>query len=163
MNWQQYYEKNKDLGLDEARTRFRRLEQQEFESEAAMYEASRGGSNAANIAGAAGGGQLRRPNLSAAINSSPNTIVLSWTFVAGANNYVLERATNQAFTANHSTVYTGNLLTFTNSNLATNTTYFYRVKSQKTTNSNTPDSVYSNIEEIATAVSYGGALGITNL
>lgn len=160
-SWQQYWAQNENLGFDEALRRFRKMEQQDFEEQAQMFEAKRAGSTAkANSSGSAGGGQLAIPNLTASSSSAPNTAILNWSAVTGTTNYILQRATNATFTSGLTTVYSGVALTKTDGNLAISTHFFYRVKAQKT---GSPDSAWSNIEEVTTTGSYGGALGFIHL
>ena len=52
---------------------------------------------------------------------------LTWAAVAGAAGYVLERATNAGFTSGLTSIYTGSLLTFSDTGLTPGTTYYYRV------------------------------------
>lgn len=77
-------------------------------------------------------------------NVYDTSVTWTWASVSGATGYVLERATNSSFSAGLTTVYTGSLLTDTNSGLTPGTTYYYRVHATKsgfttvtTTSSNT--------------------------
>ena len=53
------------------------------------------------------------------------TIILNWTLVSGATSYGLERSPNG--TNSWYPLYSGNLRTFTDTELTTGTTYYYRV------------------------------------
>lgn len=55
------------------------------------------------------------------------TLTLNWTAVVSATGYVVQRATNKAFTSNKTDIYTGNLLTFNDTGLTPGKTYYYRV------------------------------------
>ena len=60
-------------------------------------------------------------------NVTQNEINLVWDVVDNANTYIVERATNINFITNLTTVYNGPLLTFNNTGLIANTTYYYRI------------------------------------
>lgn len=55
------------------------------------------------------------------------TVVLNWASVTDATGYIVQRATNKGFTSNKTDVYTGNLLTFTDTGLTPSKNYYYRV------------------------------------
>lgn len=59
---------------------------------------------------------------------SSSVIKLSWTPIDHAQIYRLERATDQGFTENVTTLYTGIDLLFSDGGLSAATTYYYRVK-----------------------------------
>lgn len=73
--------------------------------------------------------------------ASPSSITLnaisfsqvdvSWSAVSGADAYVLERATNSTFTAGLTTLYSGSLLTFSDTGRTELTTYYYRIRTLK--------------------------------
>lgn len=71
--------------------------------------------------------KLGTPNLSTGTITS-NAIQLNWGAVANAALYQIERATNSTFTQGLTTVYTGGSLTYTDTTLASSTTYYYRIK-----------------------------------
>lgn len=57
-------------------------------------------------------------------------INLAWTALAGANNYVVERASNVGFTAGVVEVYNGPLLVKQLTGLTNSTQYFFRIKAK---------------------------------
>lgn len=59
------------------------------------------------------------------------TLTLVWAAVTDATGYLVERATNAAFTADLTTIYTGALLTFGDTGLTSGNTYHYRVSATK--------------------------------
>lgn len=58
-------------------------------------------------------------------------VVISWPSVVGATNYIVQRATASNFTG-ATQVYSGANLTHTDTTAAGATTYYYRVKAQRT-------------------------------
>lgn len=76
------------------------------------------------------------------------SVVLSWTSVVNATAYVIERSANG--TTGWAIVYTGALLTFTDSGLANSTQYFYRLKATATGYTN---SAYSSVNITTAAAS----------
>lgn len=63
---------------------------------------------------------------------SATEIDLVWSAVAGATNYILDRATNVGFTTGVSlAIFSGATLSFHNTGLTTATHYWYRVRAQK--------------------------------
>jgi hypothetical protein len=58
-------------------------------------------------------------------------LVLSWTYAPGGDQtgFTIQRATNAAF-SNPTTIQVGDVLTYTNTGLARNTTYYYRVRAR---------------------------------
>ena len=74
--------------------------------------------------------QAAPPTAFAAGTPTATSVPLSWQGPAGAT-YVVQRATNAAFTAGLVTLYTGTNTNVTNSSgLSASTTYYYRVKAQ---------------------------------
>lgn len=69
---------------------------------------------------------LSAENLALA-EDTPGTVTIDWDAVPQATGYVVERATDAAFTENLSTVYTGANLTHDDDTVGTETEYFYRV------------------------------------
>lgn len=55
------------------------------------------------------------------------TVALSWTAISGATGYIVQRAKNNKFTKQLTTVYTGSSTSTTDSDVADNTQYYYRV------------------------------------
>jgi hypothetical protein len=182
MNWQSFYEQNKALGYDEALRQYRIQEnkrnQEEFEAWAwaKMNEAKSTGSNTAAGALAAGGGSavgaaLFAPNIVATPSTNLYAVALYWGTIVHANRYVVQRATDAAFTQNVTTVYTGQspvqagVPAIADQDLTANTTYYYRVKAQDT-NAVYLDSPYGAIAS-ATTISgsqhYGAGLGVDNI
>lgn len=89
-----------------------------------------------------GGGllpQLDSPSPLIASNETSTTIDLSWSDVS-ADNYILQRATQSDF-SDAVQIYSGASTSFGDTGLDSLTTYYYRVKSQKTGYS---DSEYSS-------------------
>jgi len=77
--------------------------------------------------GAASLPQLTTPNMTFGTSStSQNTI--NWLGVNDATSYTLQRADNSGFSINLTTIYTGALLTYTDTSLTANTLYYYRLK-----------------------------------
>jgi hypothetical protein len=75
--------------------------------------------------------QLIAPqNLAAAVNSSTE-LGITWDASVNATNYVLERDTNSDYST-ATEIYSGALLTYTDSGLTEDTTYYYRVKAEAT-------------------------------
>jgi hypothetical protein len=79
-------------------------------------------------------GGLGVPTLTAATGSgATGTTAESWTAVPNATNYVLDRATNSAFTTGVTLArYSGPLLVFNDSGLTGATVYYYRIRAQGT-------------------------------
>ena len=75
------------------------------------------------------------------------TLTMTWAAVAGASNYILDRSTSATF-ATYTEVYSGALLTFDDTGLTAETTYYYRVKAQAT---NYLDSLYKTDTVTTTA------------
>ena len=75
---------------------------------------------------------LGTPGSFAGTVNGATQITLNWTAVAGANGYVLERATNSGFTTGKTTLLDGspasNVITKVDTGLTTATTYYYRIK-----------------------------------
>lgn len=162
MNWQRFYESNKNLGYDEALRQYRIAERKRNEEEEQqwlfMNEAAQ--KSIGSIAGGiVGGGQLAFPNDLAAAAGTPSTtaIVLTWSAATTANNYILERSTSSTF-ASSTQIYSGALLTFNDTGRTPGVTYYYRIKSQNTANANTPDSPYSPIISKTTTLAAPGSL-----
>lgn len=72
--------------------------------------------------------QLGTTAVPVASGVTSSNITVTWGAVPGATGYILERATNAAFSTGLTAVYTGPLLTFANTGLTTATTYYYRVR-----------------------------------
>lgn len=70
-----------------------------------------------------------------------SSIILNWAAVSGATNYVVEKASDAAFT-DATQIYSGTAQTYTDSGLTATTTYYYRVRAQKT---NYEDSAYKTL------------------
>lgn len=71
-------------------------------------------------------GKLATPTNPAVSSLSASSLSVSCDPVTGASNYRLERATNAAFTQGLALVFTGGSTSFTDTNLAASTTYYYR-------------------------------------
>lgn len=80
------------------------------------------------------GEQLDAPGNFTASVISNTQIDLDWDASANADNYVLQRATDAAFTTGLTTVYNGSGTSYSNTGLTSATHYYYRVKAQDTTN-----------------------------
>lgn len=79
------------------------------------------------------------------------SIQSDWTSVVGATNYVLERSLDNFATAG-TEVYSGALLTYTDTGLTNGVTYYYRVKAQAT---GQIDSAWSTVQsEVPAVVSF---------
>lgn len=96
----------------------------------------------ASIIGGGGATQLATPTLQTNANGQ-NGSISSWAAITNATGYILQRATNSTFTTGLTTVYTGALLTFTDTGLTANTLYYYRLQATSTNPSYTASS-YSN-------------------
>ena len=183
MNWHQFWEANKDLGLNEATRRFRKIEEQQYQEEYAAWQAMNEakGAGSANGGAAAGGGgsavgsALFAPVVVADASPLQRAIVFYWGTILHANKYIVQRATDAAFTQNVTTVYTGNspaqngVAGYVDYSVTYGTTYYYRAKAQDTTATYT-DSAYGAVTETSSArvISsntpvYGAALGVDNL
>jgi hypothetical protein len=101
--------------------------------------------------------------------ASPRSVVLNWTNPAlNATHFIIERATNAGFTANFVSFRTTGLqLTYTDTTIAANTQYFYRVKAANTVGDTTlyaaPAIGYPTRTAISTAinlVTVGGPSGV---
>ena len=86
-------------------------------------------------------------------NVYDTSVTWTWAAVAGATGYVLERATNSAFSTGLTTVYTGALLVYTNTGLTPGTTYYYRVHATKTNYTTVTDTTNSTVLAAALAAS----------
>lgn len=73
--------------------------------------------------------RLDTPILSSG-NVTQTSAAISWTAVSNAVTYELQRATNISFTANRVTLQSNGNLTFNDSNLSADTTYYYRVRAR---------------------------------
>ena len=74
-------------------------------------------------------------NLSAptvSLTPADTQIQVDWTSVTNADNYVVERADDSGFTTNLTQIYSGALLTYTDTGLTNGQTYYYRAKAQGT-------------------------------
>lgn len=102
---------------------------------------STGTANGSTIFNATGGGtwnliftggstisQLSAPSITLTVGGTTD-ITIDWTAVTNAYNYILQRATVSDY-SDATTIYSGNLLTYYNTGLTENTTYYYRVKAQ---------------------------------
>lgn len=67
-------------------------------------------------------------NTIAAVSLTNTSIYVTWSIITNATGYYLERATNEAFTANVTALYSGTASLFTDSNLTASTRYYYRVQ-----------------------------------
>ena len=89
----------------------------------------------------AGGGssqpQLSSPVLSFATSTTSQNVI-NWTAPTNATGYVLQRADDSGYTLNLVSIYTGSLLTFTDTGRAAGTTYYYRVKATGTGYADSP-------------------------
>jgi hypothetical protein len=101
--------------------------------------------------------------------ASPRRVVLTWANPAlNATHFIIERSTNAAFTANFISFKTnGLLLTYTDSTIAANTQYYYRVKGANTVGDTTvyaaPAIGYPTetaIGKASNVVSVGGSTGV---
>lgn len=184
MNWQQFWEANKSLGLEEATRRYRRIEEQKNEEEYGQWLAiqeARGGGSASGAAGAAAGGggsavgtALYAPVVTADASTTQQAIVFYWGTVVHANNYIVQRSTDPTFATGVTTVYTGNspaqngVPGYVDYSVTVGTTYYYRAKAQDTTATYT-DSPYGAVLSTSGATPtvsghvYGKTLGVDNL
>lgn len=183
MNWHQFWESNKSLGLDEATRRFRKIEEQQYQEDYAVWqslqEAKGAGSNASGAVSAGGGGSAVGTALFAPVvvaDASPNAraVVFYWGTIVHANQYVVQRATDAAFTQGVTTIYTGNspaqvgVPGFVDGNLPAGGTFYYRAKAQDTT-ATYLDSPYGPVTStsvahiITSGPGYGNPLGVDNL
>lgn len=73
---------------------------------------------------------LSAPGSFAATNGDTQS-VLTWAAVTNATNYLVDRATDAGFTTGYTTgIYSGSLLTFTDTGRTNGVTYYYRIKAQ---------------------------------
>lgn len=86
--------------------------------------------------------------------ATASALTISWSTVANATSYQVERANSASFTGS-TTVYTGSTLTFNNTGLTASTNYYYRVKAKA---ANYNDSAYA----LATGATIAGSTGTTN-
>jgi len=61
-------------------------------------------------------------------NGNNDSVTVTWTAVAGATGYSIQRATNAAFTAGLSTTGVGAVTTLTQTGLARGASYYYRIR-----------------------------------
>ncbi len=97
------------------------------------------------------------------ITPTCNSITFNWGAATAAGGYQLETATNAGFTTDLTSVFTGNVLTYTIGSLNGNTQYFYRIRSINSCA--TPGSPFSgyatgNINTTVQPVISGGATAI---
>ncbi len=90
---------------------------------------------------------------------STTAVTITWTTVPNAGGYLLQRATDNAFTANVTIVYSGTAVSTTNNGLTPATSYYYRVKATGT--GNYSDGPYSAVGTATTGS--GGPLGTPSL
>ncbi len=84
--------------------------------------------NAATVtAGTATTTPLATPTGLAATVTSASAAGLSWNAVANASSYLVQRATDSAYTVNVTTVYAGSGTSTSDTGLAASTTYYYRI------------------------------------
>lgn len=184
MNWQRFYESNKNLGYDEALRQYRLLERKRNDEEElqwmamqAMNEAAagKGGSTTVGALAAGGGGAvgaaLFAPNIVATASINLWAVALYWPTIVHANRYVVQRALDAAFTQSVTTIYTGNspvqtgVPAIADQNLVAGTTYYYRVKAQDS-NAVYLDSPYGAVAFATTIMGsqhYGAGLGVDNI
>lgn len=83
------------------------------------------------------------------LSTKPNSIKVSWQKVSGASGYKIYRATSKSGKYSYiQTISGGSTLSYTNSKLTKNKTYYYKVKAYKTVNSKQVDSSYSTVKSI---------------
>lgn len=75
-------------------------------------------------------------------------VALDWDVVTGAGSYTLERADDDAFATNLTSVYTGTTTNYTDVELTNGTIYYYRVKATAT---NHADGAYATTNATPTA------------
>ncbi len=86
---------------------------------------------------------------------SSTAVTLTWTTIANASGYLLQRATDNAFSANVATVYSGTALTTTRTGLSPSTVYYYRAKATGT--GYYTDGNYSPVVSVTTSTPVGAS------
>lgn len=100
-------------------------------------------------------------NVLTAVAGLTQTVILTWTLIENVQLYYLERATDESFTTNLTPLYTGNLLTFTDTGLTASTNYFYRVCGMA---EGYNDSIFANTRVTTLGVGlgiFGNSFGVT--
>lgn len=103
--------------------------------------------------------QLSKPSLSVSPASSRAAMTVTWSAISGANQYIIQRATNSGFTAGLQS-FTQTTVNLTDSGVTPGTTYFYRAKAINTTNNGDSDwssTASSKIAWICSDKGYQGA------
>lgn len=86
---------------------------------------------------------------------SSTAVTLTWTTIANASGYLLQRATDNAFTANVAAVYSGTALTTVSTGLSPSTVYYYRAKAIGT--GYYTDGNYSPVVSVTTSTPVGAS------
>jgi len=71
---------------------------------------------------------LTAPTLT--LTEGDTELIVNWSAITDADNYVIERADDSGFTTNLTEIYSGALLTYTNTGLTNGQTYYFRGKAQ---------------------------------
>ena len=79
------------------------------------------------VPGGSGAPQLLTPNMTFSTSSTSQNVI-NWLTITNATGYVLQRADNSTYTTGLITIYTGALLTYTDTGLTSTTLYHYRLK-----------------------------------
>ncbi len=108
-----------------------------------------------------GPNRLASPLLSSTVPGTTQ-INLSWTLAdSRTTSYILERATDNMFTANLTTVYTGSSRAYSNTSLTTGTEYFYRVSGTASGLITSSYGVDANIAGNSVTVNFPGSGALT--
>lgn len=96
---------------------------------------------------------LPPPALNAPTGITQSAMDLSWNNVGGNSGYTLERSTNNFTSVSGSVTRSADVTTYTDSNLAANTTYYYRIKTKSGTAVSLPSNIVSaTTQSISTPV-----------
>jgi fibronectin type 3 domain-containing protein/putative cell wall-binding protein len=94
-----------------------------------------------------------------ATSSGTNQIYLSWPSVSGVSNYTITRATS--YSGSYSTIYTTSGTNYTDYNLSTGTTYYYRVQGVNSYGSTVYTSSIASASPNSSSSSSSGGLSAT--
>jgi hypothetical protein len=113
----------------------------------------------ANDTTSAGSKILAAPAIDCAVDST-TSILVTWLPVSNATSYTLERATDNIFTQNLTSVYTGSNTTYTDTGRTTGTVYYYRIKASATNFTDSTHGISAGMAGTISNITMSGSLTI---